>query len=256
MFDSPDSRRRLLLGAGAFLLASCAPASGQLSASAPVGNGSPAAPVSGAAAENDEDEDEGGIAYAVSPSEDLMREHGVLNRILLVYEESARRLDQAQEMRTDGISSRLDVTRRYVEEYHAKLEEEHLFPRFEQAHKLVDLVSILRRQHQVGRQITDQLERLVGSGALDKPDGRSRTSLLLHAYIRMYRPHEAREDTVLFPAMRTIMTADAFGKLFDVFEEREQDALGNDGYTGVVAEVAEIERQFGIHELDVYTARV
>src|ERR1700758_346024 len=29
----------------------------------------------------------------VAPAEDLMREHGVLNRVLLIYEEALRRLD-------------------------------------------------------------------------------------------------------------------------------------------------------------------
>src|SRR5437016_1336583 len=31
----------------------------------------------------------------VAPAEDLMREHGVLNRILLIYDESIRRLNSA-----------------------------------------------------------------------------------------------------------------------------------------------------------------
>ncbi|HEY2407112.1 MAG TPA: hemerythrin domain-containing protein [Polyangiaceae bacterium] len=258
MFDSPESRRRLLLGAGALLLTSCAPASGQLSTNAPAQPGAPgpSAPGTGVMAENDEDEDEGGITYAVSPSEDLMREHGVLNRVLLIYEESVRRLDGSDELPSDALVSTIDLTRRFVEDYHARLEEEHLFPRFLQAHKHADLVTILAKQHKVGRQITDQLQSLTGSGAVDKPAGRAKTSALIRAYVRMSRPHEAREDTVLFPAMREIMTADTFSKLYDIFEEREQDELGGDGFSGIVSELTDLERQFGIHELDLFTARV
>src|SRR5436190_7019562 len=37
----------------------------------------------------------------VTPGEDLMREHGVLNRVLLVYEECARRLDGHEDPRAD-----------------------------------------------------------------------------------------------------------------------------------------------------------
>jgi hypothetical protein len=33
----------------------------------------------------------------VSPAEDLMREHGVLNRVLLIYDEILRRLKGAQD---------------------------------------------------------------------------------------------------------------------------------------------------------------
>ena len=36
-------------------------------------------------------------AWKVPPTEDLMREHGVLRRIMLVYDEIARRLKQGEE---------------------------------------------------------------------------------------------------------------------------------------------------------------
>src|SRR5213594_3693455 len=39
----------------------------------------------------------------VSPPEDLMREHGVLKRVLLVYEEAIRRIDAKQELPPDSI---------------------------------------------------------------------------------------------------------------------------------------------------------
>lgn len=34
----------------------------------------------------------------VAPAEDLMREHGVLNRVLLVYDEAARRLEKTLDL--------------------------------------------------------------------------------------------------------------------------------------------------------------
>ena len=34
----------------------------------------------------------------VSPPEDLMREHGILKRVLLVYEEAIRRIDTNQDL--------------------------------------------------------------------------------------------------------------------------------------------------------------
>src|SRR5207302_4790012 len=42
-------------------------------------------------------------------------------------------------------------------DYHEKLEEDYLFPRFEKAHKLVDLTTVLRAQHQAGRRLTDRI---------------------------------------------------------------------------------------------------
>ncbi len=92
------------------------------------------------------------------------------------------------------------IVRTFVEDYHEKLEEDHLFPRFEKAGKLVDLVKVLREQHQVGRRLTDQIARLATPAALQDAQGSEKLALSLRQFIRMYRPHESREDTVLFPA--------------------------------------------------------
>src|SRR5437016_2713436 len=69
----------------------------------------------------------------ISPTEDLMREHGLLNRLLLLYDECGRRLEANIELRADVIPSTARIFRSFVHAYHEKLEEDHVFPRFEQA---------------------------------------------------------------------------------------------------------------------------
>ena len=67
----------------------------------------------------------------------------VLNRILLIYEEHLRRLDAKQEFDPAILASSAGIVRHFVEEYHEKLEEDFLFPRFRKANKLVELVDTL-----------------------------------------------------------------------------------------------------------------
>ena len=69
----------------------------------------------------------------VSPAEDLMREHGVLKRVLLIYREGIRRIDAKQQVPPEVLSSSANLIRKFIEDYHEKLEEEHLFPRFRKA---------------------------------------------------------------------------------------------------------------------------
>ena len=87
----------------------------------------------------------------VGPPEDLMREHGVLKRVLLIYGEALRRLEAKQDFPPDALADAAGIIRRFIEDYHEKLEEDFLFPRFEKANQLVDLVKVLRTQHQAGR---------------------------------------------------------------------------------------------------------
>src|SRR5881392_81131 len=91
----------------------------------------------------------------ISAPEDLMREHGVLNRILLIYEEGLRRLRGKDEVPPEVFHKPATLVRKFVEDYHEKLEEKFIFPAFAKARKLADLVKVLREQHEAGRKVTD-----------------------------------------------------------------------------------------------------
>src|SRR4029453_15945213 len=139
-------------------------------------------------------------AEEVSPPEDLMREHGVLKRILLIYGEALRRVDTNEDLPPEPLAESARIIRVFVEDYHEKLEENYLFPRFKKVGKLVDLVEVLLQQHQAGRRLTDITMRLTTNEALKNADERRKLADSMRQFIRMYSPHEAREDTVLFPA--------------------------------------------------------
>ncbi len=136
----------------------------------------------------------------VSPPEDLMREHGVLKRVLLVYDEAMRRIDAKQDLPPDAVRDSAQIIRSFIEDYHEKLEEDFLFPRFEKARRLADLTSVLRVQHQAGRRLTDQITALATATSLKDASSAARLRDAMHQFNRMYAPHEAREDTVLFEA--------------------------------------------------------
>jgi hypothetical protein len=46
----------------------------------------------------------------VAPPEDLMREHGVLNRILLIYDEGVRRLEARETLPLDALRASASTT--------------------------------------------------------------------------------------------------------------------------------------------------
>ena len=106
----------------------------------------------------------------VSPVEDLMREHGVLSRNLLIYDEIIRRLEKGTKYPAEVLAGAAGLIRRFIEEYHEKLEEDYLFPRFEKAGKLVDLVKILLEQHRAGRRLTERILKLAASGVMEDRD--------------------------------------------------------------------------------------
>ncbi|PYL38192.1 MAG: hemerythrin [Verrucomicrobia bacterium] len=189
----------------------------------------------------------------VAPPEDLMREHGVLKRVLLVYGEVLRRMDAKQDFPPEALADAAGIIRSFIEDYHEKLEEDFLFPRFEKAHQLVDLVRVLRDQHQAGRRVTDVTMRLANWGSLKNASERVRLADSMRQFIRMYNPHGAREDTVLFPAFHKIVTPHEFDALGEDFEKKENELFGEDGFEKMVDKVAGIEKRLGIYDLSQFT---
>lgn len=193
----------------------------------------------------------------VSTAEDLMREHGVLRRVLFVYDEAASRIEASGEklpMVPPGVLKQAAMlVRQFVENYHEKLEEQYLFPRFEKAGLLADLVKTLRLQHDAGHRATSQVLTLGEGGAFQDAASRRRLAAALRAFNRMYRPHAAREDTVLFPAMRRIFTPKEYDELGDTFEDAEHRVFGKDGFEWAVAEVNGLEKAMGLADLAQFT---
>jgi hemerythrin-like domain-containing protein len=223
--DGPSEGRRRLLagvaGAGAVLLAS---------------------PAARAKAER------GGVP----PTEDLMREHGVLRRILLVYEEGIRKLSTGDAAVLDVIAGAANIVHRFVEGYHEKLEEEFVFPKLEQAGKLLDLTQVLRIQHAAGRKVTDAIRESTKQKSAS-PAQRQALTANLASFIRMYAPHAAWEDTELFPVFRQLYSAAELDRLGDRFEEQEHKLLGGGGFEGSLKDVGDLEKALGIHDLSKFT---
>jgi hemerythrin-like domain-containing protein len=219
-----------------FLRTSASAAGLVLAACAGPGRGDAASPKAG----HDEAE--------VTPGEDLMQEHGVLERILLVYDEAARRIERSEQLDLAVLTSAAGIVRRFVEDYHEKLEEQFVFPRLQQARREVDLVTVLLHQHRRGRQVTDEIVRRAGSAATPE------LAQVLRSFARMYRPHAAREDTVLFPAFRAVVGRAGYRELGEQFEDKEHELFGEHGFESTVAEVARLETALGLGDLARFTA--
>jgi hemerythrin-like domain-containing protein len=188
----------------------------------------------------------------VTPAEDLMREHGVLRRVMYLYDEAALRFDRGSDVPLDALAGGAAIIRRVIEDYHEKLEENVLFPRFEKAGKLADLTATLRNQHVAGRALTEQITALASAKLADAD--RAKLVAALRSFNHMYRPHAAREDTVLFPALRELVGAHEYEELGEQFEDKEKEMLGDHGFEHAVEEVAKLERAFGVDDLAKLTA--
>lgn len=137
---------------------------------------------------------------------------------------------------------------------HEQLAKDDLFPRFEKAGKLTALVRILRTQPRAGRRLTDAIKERATLRTIKTPAEQEKLSNALHLFIRLYRSHAAREETVLFPTFRSLLSAHEVAALGEAFEDKEYILFGKGGFERSVTEVAELERMLGIDDLAGFTA--
>jgi hemerythrin-like domain-containing protein len=192
----------------------------------------------------------------VTATEDLMREHGILRRALLVYQESATRL------RRDPVSIPPDILEKaatlfrvFGEDYHEKkLEEVYIFPTVKKSPGApASYVDVLLVQHTRGREIT---EYVLAVTKADRIPSNSIEPLAraMESFVRMYAHHAAIEDTVIFPAWKAAVGEAELDALAAKFEEIETEQFGGDGFDAALQRMEEIETSLGMSNLDMFTA--
>ncbi len=245
--SQPNNRRRHFLRQGSLLVAGASVIGLGSLATSCNNNREPA----GDDAEENVENDSG-----VSANEDLMREHGLLQRMLLIYDAAIARLNSGGDFDPAHINQTANIIKSFIEEYHEKLEEAYVFPALTNAGKLTDLVKVLTRQHANGRQVTREIIAATNNGNMPSGDDLNRLTFNMQRFNTMYRPHEAREDTVVFPAFKASVSPDEYRNLGEKFEEVEQQHFGNGGFDAMVDKVAGIEKQVGIYNLSQFTPQV
>jgi len=188
----------------------------------------------------------------VTPPEDLMREHGVLDRVLLVYEACIHKFAAKQEFDPALLTQSAMIVRDFIHDYHEESEEHYIFPRFQQANQLTELVGTLLDQHHAGRRVTENILRFAPNSRTDA-DMQQRVTTQMAAFITMYRPHAAREDTVLFPQLGKLVSTHEYHAMAEDFEKEEHKKFGEDGFEKMAARVAQLEQAMGIYDLKQFT---
>ena len=116
--------------------------------------------------------------------------------------------------------------------------------------------------HDRGRKLTIKIIQAAttmsmnGHGAapgFDTASSRTQLANTLSTFITMYEPHEAREDTVGFPAFRQVTSDTVFNRVSQQVAEAQHNRYGDNGFAAFIKQIAGIERQLGIYDLNTFT---
>lgn len=201
------------------------------------------------------EESKGAKEPEVTATEDLMREHGVIRRALLVYAESVPKFRQnVSAIDATALYQTAQLFRSFGEDYHERiLEEQHIFPRVrKQGAQLQRYADVLTQQHQRGREITDYILAVTKSGKISSLHAEP-LAKVFEGFVRMYENHAAREDTIIFPAWKTNFTDKQLDEISDQFEDIEHKMFGKDGFEDAEKKISKIEGMLGLEDLAQFT---
>lgn len=195
-------------------------------------------------------------------TEDLMTDHGLLKRILLIYREASHRLRTGDTLDPNTVFHSAQIVHDYIESFHEGIEEGFIFPTLVKTNTLADTVRTLLVQHDRGRKITVAIIGATSAMAMNgmptapglrTAAGRAQVAGWLDAFVTMYEPHEAREDTEVFPAFRQVTTDRQFALISEQVAEAQHRDYGDNAITHFLEQIAGIEKQLGIHDLSSFT---
>lgn len=189
---------------------------------------------------------------STSANEDLMKEHGILNRILLIYEEIIRRLKNNIIINHKIINVTAKIIQKFIENYHEKTEENYVFPLLISKNILVNEINELLLQHKLGKQLTENIINLTKKEIIDK----DQVIFNIENFIKMYRIHEAREDTVIFPHFKAALSRKEYDEMGEKFEEEEHKVLGKQGFEETLKVVEIIEKYLDIYDLSIISNKI
>jgi hemerythrin-like domain-containing protein len=192
----------------------------------------------------------------VTATEDLMREHGVIRRALLVYYEVIPKLRQnASSVDAAALQQTAKLFRIFGEDYHERmLEEQHIFPLIrKQGAELRRYADILTAQHQRGREVTDYVLAVTNGGKVSSAHAEP-LARVFETFVLMYQNHAAREDTIVFPAWKKNFTDKQLDEVGDQFEDIEHKMFGKDGFEDAAKKISDIEASLGFADLAQFTA--
>jgi hemerythrin-like domain-containing protein len=191
----------------------------------------------------------------VTAVEDLMREHGILRRALLVYKGAGGELrKKASPFLLGTLQKTAKLFRSFGEDYHEKaLEEKYIFPIFSKSgNSSTALVKTLVAQHNRGREITDYILKVTQKTEMTS-ERADEFAKLLDSFVVMYEHHTAREDTDIFPAWKHLLSDERLDELGEKFEKIEHDQFGEDGFEHALQQISDIESALGFADLSRYT---
>ena len=181
-------------------------------------------------------------------TEELMTEHRAIERMLVVLEAAARRLDEGQAVRPGLFRDVVDFVRNFADRCHHGKEEEHLFPRMEAAGvpRAGGPLAVMLFEHDEGREYVAAIADAIDAYESGDSSAAGQIAENARGYVGLLRQHIAKEEDVLFPMADGVLGPDDKRELEERFQQVEAEVMGPGVHERYHSLLEDLERELGL----------
>lgn len=159
----------------------------------------------------------------------LEHEHRTIEKIVGVMSVLVDELAENRDIDDDVLRDLCQFLRIYGHQYHHGKEESYLFPMLE-SHGVPEEgcpLAALRHEHERSRALTQELVQASAEYAANRHHGSSALSEVLRNLAQFYPAHIWKEEYLLFPLARKVLSEEDDQRLLKEFESVESDIYSN-----------------------------
>jgi hemerythrin-like domain-containing protein len=160
------------------------------------------------------------------PTDELMAEHRVIERMLGIVSNACDRLEKGEEVDQELFAGAADFFRNFADRCHHGKEEKLLFEKMQERGMSGEVgpIAVMLREHDDGRAHVRKLTAL----SKQKMTNETKEGLVKagRAYVELLSQHIRKEDEVLYPLANQILSPEDQGELERGFAEVEEKVIG------------------------------
>jgi len=166
----------------------------------------------------------------MQPTEILIEEHRVIQRVLTALEKAASRLSRGEEVYLRFFNGTSTLIHGFTDNYHHKKEEQILVPVLvaNGMPRDKDPVAAMLAEHEEGRQLAHRLKLATERFQSGDISARDQVVLSALAYVSLVRRHITNEEANLFPLVEKIVPPDRQAEMLEAFAQFEQKEHGSE----------------------------
>lgn len=161
------------------------------------------------------------------PTDELMEEHRVIERMLGIVGKACDRLEAGEDVDPEVFAGAADFFKNFADKCHHSKEEKQLFVKMQECGMSGEVgpVAVMLREHEDGRAHVRQIAELSAKKLSDK---KVRSGLIKagRGYVELLSQHIQKEDSILYPMANQILSDEDQEELEKGFAAVEEKIMG------------------------------